>query len=81
MEDSMAEVVMWQYRWLNPGDMPDQQESMLEWKPVEHPRWQPLEAKLQELRDYRYGGKPCYEVRALGVIDAPGVKENGNAQP
>ncbi len=64
----MAEVALWQYRWTNPGDYPNTTPDMLAWKPVEHPHWQPLESKLQELRNYRANGKPCYEVRALGVI-------------
>jgi hypothetical protein len=61
----MADVALWQYRWTNPGDYPNTAPDMLAWKPVEHPHWQPLEAKLQELRDYRFDGKPCYEVRPL----------------
>jgi hypothetical protein len=69
----MAEVVLWQYRWLNPNNEPHHPPEMLAWKEVEHPHWQPLESKLQELRDYRYRGMRCYEVRALGVIDADGV--------
>lgn len=64
----MAEVALWQYRWTNPANEPHHPPSMLEWKNVEHPRWQPLESKLQELRSYTFDGKPCYEVRALGVI-------------
>lgn len=60
-----GEPVMWQHRWLNPAGEPCNPPTRLEWKPVEHPHWQPLEMKLQELRDYRYNGKPCYEVRPL----------------
>ena len=33
-EQPAQEPVMYQYRWLNPGDNPDQPESELEWKLV-----------------------------------------------
>lgn len=65
----MAEVALWQYRWLNPaGD--NVPPSMLEWKEVQpwNPRMQTVEQRVQELRAFRYDGKPTYEVRALGVI-------------
>jgi hypothetical protein len=72
----MAEVVLWQYRWLNPANDPNAPLSMLEWKEVTP--WthaQSMEQRIQELRDFRYDGKPAYEVRALGVIPAgvPGM--------
>lgn len=69
---AVAEIVIWQYRWLNPGNYPDQPPEMLAWMPVEHPHWQPLASKLQELRDYRFDGKPCYEVRKFVAV-ADGV--------
>lgn len=69
----MTEIVMWQYRWLNPGNAPNPPPSMLEWKEVEHRNHsQTMKQRIEELRDFRYDGKPAYEVRALGVI-TPGV--------
>ncbi len=59
-----AEPVAWQYRWTNPGNQPDQNP---EWKPVEPIFNQTMQEKITELESFRYGGKPCYEVRALVV--------------
>jgi hypothetical protein len=43
---------------------------MLEWQEVKpwNPRMQTVEQRVEELRYFRYRGKPAYEVRALGVI-------------
>jgi hypothetical protein len=59
-----AEPVAWQFRWTNPGNQPDQNP---EWEPIV-PNWnQTMQEKITELEDYRYSGKPCYEVRVLVV--------------
>jgi hypothetical protein len=64
-ERETQEPVAWQYRWLNPADMPDQKP---EWLPIE-PYWnQTVQEKIAELEAYRYNGKPCYEVRALYAV-------------
>lgn len=81
----MAEIVLWQYRWLNPGDDPNPPPSMLEWQEVKpwNPHMQTVEQRVEELRDFRYRGKPAYEVRALGVIPAgvtpPAQPDKGEA--
>ena len=61
------EPVMYQYRWLNPGDKPDQPESELEWKLVEvrNVYTDTIANRIDELRGYRFNGKPVYEVRPL----------------
>jgi len=61
------EPVMYQYRWLNPGDNPDQPESELEWKLVEvrNVYTDTIANRIDELRGYRFSGKPVYEVRPL----------------
>ena len=68
---NVAEVALWQYRWTNPANEPNHSPSMSAWEEVK-PRnaIQTMEQRLNELRSYRYDGKPCYEVRALGVIPA-----------
>ena len=59
-------VALWQYRWTNPGDDPDVDESDTAWKLLEcDTRLQTLEQRIEELRRHRYAGKPCYEVRPL----------------
>jgi hypothetical protein len=60
-----AEPVAWEFRWTNPGNQTLQPDEMLEWKPIEHPNWQTLQEKIDDLEAYRYGGKPCYEMRKL----------------
>ena len=59
--------VLWQYRWANPGNNPDVSLEDMEWREVapDDPKMQTLEARIEELRFYRYNGKPIYEVRAL----------------
>ena len=66
-----VEVVMYQYRWTNPGNAPGQMESMLAWQEVQ-PAWnQTFENKCDELRGYRYSGKVVYEVRSLYATKEP----------
>ena len=66
----MVEVALWQYRWVNPGDETNITPDMVAWVELK-PRnpLQTMEQRLDEIRGYRYEGKPCYEVRALAVID------------
>ncbi len=59
--------VMWQYRWLNPGDNPDHT-IMMGWKTLVPEGNQDPLGKVRELEAYRYGGRKVYGVRALGVI-------------
>ena len=59
-----AEPVAWQFLWTNPGDNPNETP---EWKPIDPRCDQTMREKITELESYRYGGKPCYEVRALVV--------------
>lgn len=77
----MADVALWQYRWTNPAGDTNVPPSMLAWKEVEpwNPHMQTLEQRIEELRSFRYNGKPAYEVRALGVIP-PGVPTPGKDQ-
>lgn len=63
--------VEWQYRWTNPGDNPNASEDELAWKPIEPKLGQTHEQRLAGLKAYRYGGKPCYEVRPLYAHPAP----------
>jgi hypothetical protein len=77
---SGMEIAMWQYRWTNPANEQDEYslETAAKWEAVEPRDYiQTLDQRLEELRSYRFDGKPCYEVRALGVI-ADGVKEGAN---
>jgi hypothetical protein len=65
------EVVLWQYRWTNPGNDPHRSKEAMKWKPVDHPHWQPIEKRLEELHVANFNGTPCYEVRALVVATTP----------
>jgi hypothetical protein len=65
-----TEVALWQWRWMNPGNDPNPGPDV-EWKTVEPRPGQSLEERLDELRSYRYCGKPCYELRPLFAEHAP----------
>lgn len=60
--------VLWQYRWLNPaGD--DVAPSATDWRELKRASYShTLQGTIDEIKAYRYKDKPCYEVRALGVI-------------
>ena len=63
------EPALYQFRWLNPGCNPDADDNALQWKPVEpRNRLQTTQDAINELEAYRYGGWPCYEVRALVAL-------------
>ena len=64
-----AEPALWQYRWANPGNNPDVSLEDMEWREVAPDR-------IEELRAYRYDGKPIYEVRALYAHPAPAVADS-----
>lgn len=67
-ERQAGEAVAWQFRWLNPGENPHATPDELEWKPLA-PRWlESMQQRIAEIEHYTYDGKPCYEVRALGVL-------------
>ena len=68
---SATEPVHYEFQWTNPGNLTGQPESMLVWARVE-PRWNgTVQQKVDELRAYRYGGKPIYRVRALFTRPMP----------
>lgn len=74
------EPVMWQYRWTNPGNDQDQAslDEAAKWEHVEPRDYiQTLDQRLEELRSYRYKGKPCYEVRALYASPLPQDQRTG----
>lgn len=60
-----AAPVAWQWRWLNPGGQDHVTAEELAWRPVEPRGSESMEDRVRELEAYRYGGKPCYEVRPL----------------
>lgn len=69
-------VALWQFRWTNPGDYPNQSEDALAWKDViPESRLQTMESRLNELRGYQFDGKPCYEVRSLYAGSPPTARE------
>lgn len=75
-------AVAWQFRWLNPGDNIEACPEELEWKPlVPRSRNQTQEQAIAELEAHSYGGRPVYEVRALGVIGATPPSAVEAAQP
>ena len=61
---SSDEPVHYEYRWLNPADQKHQADEQ-EWKRVEPNTFGTIADKVQELENYRYSGKPVYEVRCL----------------
>ncbi|HEY8877776.1 MAG TPA: hypothetical protein VIN03_09455 [Roseateles sp.] len=69
------EPVAWQVRWTNPGDNPNVSEDETAWKPVDTSlsRGQTMDERLNELRGYRFNGRPSYEVRPLyaAPVQAP----------
>lgn len=70
--ESQPEPVMWQSRWTNPGDYPNQAPEQLEWKEIKpYMLGQTLAQRIEELRAFRYQDKAAYEVRALCVLGAP----------
>lgn len=72
-----AEPVRWEFRWTNPDDDPSRHAESLVWKGVV-PSWnQTMEMACAELLRYRWNDRPCYEVRALGVISPPPHKAEG----
>jgi len=60
------EPVLYQYRWLNPANNPDDA-GLMDWKLLEprNPHMGTVQAHIKELESYRYGVKPIYEVRSL----------------
>lgn len=56
----------WQYRWTNPGDNPNVPPEETDWKPASPRAFESMEAHLNELRSYRYNGRPCYVASKLG---------------
>lgn len=66
-DKAVGEVVLYQYRWLNPTNKHCEPASMLDWKLVElrNPYTDTIEGQVRELEAYRYQGMPVYEVRAL----------------
>lgn len=64
--EPVQEPVLYQYRWLNPGNNPNDH-CEAEWTLVEprNPHMDTVHDRIQELEAYRYDGKPVYEVRAL----------------
>lgn len=64
----LPEPVNYEYRWLNPGDMPGQ-EQLPKWKPVEAYSGTTTIDKVNELQSYRYENKIVYEVRRLYTHD------------
>ncbi|HTH11649.1 MAG TPA: hypothetical protein VMA55_18915, partial [Acidovorax sp.] len=68
-----AEPALWQSRWLNPTGA-DVHPTQLAWQEIKP--WiagQTLQERVAELRDFRWEGRPAYEVRALVVAAAPGA--------
>jgi hypothetical protein len=67
------EPAFYEFQWTNPGDEPNQPESMFVWARVE-PRWNgTVLDKVKELEAYRYqDDKPTYRVRA--IYTAPGAQ-------
>ena len=71
-----AEPVAWQFRWTNPGVNPNVSPEELEWRAVDQPSpFYSLESRLADLREYRFDGKPCYEVRPLYAAPQAAVAE------
>ena len=71
-----AEPVAWQFRWTNPGVNPNVSPEELEWRAVDQPSpFYSLESRLADLREYRFAGKPCYEVRPLYAAPQAAVAE------
>ena len=60
------EPVKFEFRWTNPDGLPDVLGGMLRWKPIEESTYSP-----EELMQFRFKGKPCYEVRALYTKSQP----------
>lgn len=62
-----VEPVLYQYRWLNPANNPDEEEHTIEWKEVKpyNPYVGTVLSEVANLEAYRYNGKPVYEVRGL----------------
>jgi len=60
------EPVLYQYRWLNPNNNPDDV-GLMDWKLLEprNPYMGTVQDRIDELEAYRYEGKVVYEVRAL----------------
>ncbi len=67
---SVGEPVAWQFRWTNPGDNINAHPDELAWKALEPRGSETMAERMAEIAHYTYDGKPCYEVRALGVLAA-----------
>jgi len=70
--EAQPEPVLYQYRWLNPANNPDDA-GLMDWKLVEprNPHMDTVQDLTKELEAYRYEGKPVYEVRALYTTAQP----------
>jgi len=66
-----GEPVAWQFRWTNPGDNINAHPDELAWKALEPRGSETMAERMAEIAHYTYDGKPCYEVRALGVLATP----------
>ena len=61
----LMEPIYHEYQWTNPGNQPDQPNSMFEWARVV-PTWNQTELnKVYELLAYRYNNVPVYRVRPV----------------
>ena len=67
---AVVEPVAWQFRWTNPGANINAHPDELAWKALEPRGSETMAERMAEIAHYTYDGKPCYEVRALGVLAA-----------
>ena len=75
----VGEPVAWQFRWTNPGNNPNTREDETAWKPLEPRGSETMQQRVAEIEQYTYDGKPCYEVRALGVFASPPAPQEAQA--
>ena len=64
--DSVLEdAERWEFRWLNPANQQNVAPSELAWKTVNSKGMRSEKEVLEDLKTYRYQGKPVYELRPL----------------
>ena len=61
----LEEAARWEFRWLNPANKQNVAPSELAWKTVNSKGMLSEKEVLEDLKTYRYQGKPVYELRPL----------------
>ena len=63
--DGGEDAERWEFRWLNPANKQIVAPSELAWKTVNSKGMRSEKEVLEDLKTYRYQGKPVYELRPL----------------